>query len=46
MSWREVVDIVTILGQLGMAFLVIPACLVSAGILLIKLVAMLGEEVR
>jgi len=42
----EILDVLTIILQLGMALLVIPACLVSSAILLIKLCKMLGEDLR
>jgi hypothetical protein len=46
MTLRETIEVLTILGQLGMAFLAIPTCLVGAGIILVKLVQLIGEEVR
>jgi hypothetical protein len=45
MTTREIIDVLTILGQLAMAFIAIPACLVSATIILIKLFKLVAEEV-
>jgi hypothetical protein len=46
MTARECLDVLTILLQLGMAFIAIPACLVASVMILIKLIKMLAEDVR
>ena len=46
MSPAECLEVATIIGQLCLAFIAIPACLVSAAMLLIKLVNLLSEDVR
>lgn len=46
MTSQECWEILTILLQLGMAFLAIPTCLVASAMLLIKLIKMLAEDVR
>ena len=45
MTLREAIDVMTVIGQLAMIFMVIPACLVSAGIILVKLIKLMAEEV-
>ena len=46
MTTQECWDVLTILLQLGMAFIAIPFCLVTSAMLLIKLIKMLAEDVR
>jgi hypothetical protein len=46
MTPQECWDVLTILLQLGMAFIAIPACLVASAMLLIKLIKVLAEDVR
>jgi hypothetical protein len=46
MTSQECWDVLTILLQLGMAFIAIPACLVASAMLLIKLFKMLAEDIR
>jgi len=46
MTTQECWAVLTILLQLGMAFIAIPTCLVASAILLIKLIKMLAEDVR
>lgn len=46
MTARECLDVLTILLQLGMAFITIPLCLVGSAMILIKLIKMLGEDIR
>jgi hypothetical protein len=46
MTPQECWDVLTILLQLGMAFIAIPACLVASAMLLIKLINVLAEDVR
>ncbi len=46
MTARECLDVLTILLQLGLAFIAIPTCLVASAMLLIKLCKMLAEDAR
>lgn len=46
MTSAECWEVLTILLQLGLAFLAIPACLVASAMILVKLVKMLAEDVR
>jgi hypothetical protein len=46
MTPRECLDVLTILLQLGLAFIAIPVCLVGSAMILIKLIKMLAEDVR
>lgn len=46
MTTAELLEVATILLQLGLALIAIPACIVSSAILLIKLFKMLGEDCR
>lgn len=46
MTARECLEVGTILLQLGLAFLAIPACLVASVMILIKLFKMLVEDYR
>ena len=46
MTVQECWDVLTILLQLGMAFLIIPSCLVASAMMLIKLFKMLAEDNR
>lgn len=46
MTANECWEVLTILLQLGLAFIAIPVCLVSSAMLLIKLIKMLAEDVR
>jgi hypothetical protein len=46
MTARECLDVLTILLQLGLAFIAIPVCLVGSAMILIKLIKMLAEDNR
>lgn len=46
MTAAECLEVATILLQLGLAFIAIPACLVASAVLLIKLVYLLVEDCR
>ena len=46
MTAAECWDVLTILLQLGMAFIAIPVCLVGSVMIFIKLIKMLAEDVR
>ena len=45
MSWAEFFEVMTVIIQLVCAFLVIPACVVAAVILLNRLLKMALEEI-
>ena len=44
MSWHEFFEVMTIINQLIVAFIVIPSCLVAGFILIAKLLKMAAEE--
>lgn len=46
MTARECLDVATVILQLGLAFIAIPACLVASVMILIKLFKMLAEDYR
>lgn len=46
MTAAECWEVLTILLQLGLAFIAIPVCLVASAMILIKLIKMLAEDVR
>jgi hypothetical protein len=46
MTASECLDVATILLQLGLAFIAIPACLVASAMILLKLIYLLVEDRR
>ena len=46
MTPQECWNVLTILLQLGLAFIAIPVCLVGSAMILIKLIKMLAEDNR
>lgn len=46
MTAAECLEVATIIGQLCLAFIAIPACLVASAMLLIKMINLLAEDHR
>jgi hypothetical protein len=46
MIWGDFFEVMTIIIQLLMAFMIIPACLVCSAILIVRLIKMVEREIN
>ena len=46
MIWGDFFEVMTIIIQLLMAFMVIPACIVASAILIVRLIKMVEREIN